>query len=113
MCSLLSNIKATLLNFSHLNKKTQSVVEALEQYAADYGAPEGIVLDNGGEFTSNTFQKFCQNHVITLYYTTLYHPQGNDVMERIGYPMPGPSPTVATSPNLPGHYEHPCSHQHC
>ena len=50
---------------------------------ADYGAPEGIVLDNGGEFTSNAFQKFCQEHLITLYYTTPYHPRGNAVTERM------------------------------
>ena len=59
------------------------MVEALGQYVAEYVAPEGIVLDNGGEFTSNAFQKFCQEHLITLYYTTPYHPRGNTVTERM------------------------------
>lgn len=59
------------------------MVDALEQYVADYGAPEGIVLDNGGEFTSRAFQDFCQQHLITLYFTTPYHPQRNAVTERM------------------------------
>lgn len=65
------------------NKHTHGVIEALEQYVADFGAPQGIVLDNGGEFTSHAFQQFCQQHFITLYYTTPYHPQGNAITERL------------------------------
>ena len=64
-------------------KHTQTVIEALEQYVADFGPPQGIVLDNGGEFTSQAFQQFCKGHLITLYYTTPYHPQGNGVVERM------------------------------
>ena len=64
-------------------KHTTHVVDALRQYLADYGAPSGIVVDNGGEFTSQEFQKFCQQYQITLYYTTPYHPQGNGVTERM------------------------------
>ena len=65
------------------SKHTHSVIEALGQYVADYGAPEGIVLDNGGEFTSQAFQEFCQQNLITLYFTTPYHPRGNSVTERM------------------------------
>jgi len=64
-------------------KHTQMVVEALDQYVADFGVPQGIVLDNGGEFTSHAFQQFCQHHLITLHYTTPYHPQGNGMVERM------------------------------
>lgn len=60
------------------------MVEALGQYVADYGGPEGIVMDNGGEFTSNASQDFCQQHlIITLYYTTPYHSAGNAITERM------------------------------
>ncbi|XP_050710073.1 uncharacterized protein K02A2.6-like [Eriocheir sinensis] len=52
-------------------------------YLADYGTPRGIVLDNGGEFTSREFQQFCHKHHITLFYTTPYHPQGNGITERM------------------------------
>ncbi len=64
-------------------KRTQGVIEALAQYVTDFGAPRSIVLDNGGEFTSQAFQQFCQQHLITLYYTTPYHPQGNAITERL------------------------------
>ena len=50
---------------------------------ADFGTPRSIVLDNGGEFTSNEFRQFCNRHQITLHYTTPYHPQGNGITERM------------------------------
>ncbi len=65
------------------SKHTQGIIEALAQYVTDFGAPHSIVLDNGGEFTSQTFQQFCQQHLITLYYTTPYHPQGIAITERL------------------------------
>ena len=65
------------------SKNTHGVIEALEQYVTDFGTPRGIVLDNGGEFTSQDFKDFCQRHLITLYYTTPYHPQGNAITERL------------------------------
>ncbi len=65
------------------SKHTQGVIEALAQNVTDFGAPHSIVLDNGGEFTSQAFHQFCQLHLITLYYTTPYHPQGNAITERL------------------------------
>ena len=38
---------------------------------------------NEGEFTVLAFQEFCHQHLITLYYTTSYHPQGNAIAERL------------------------------
>ena len=65
------------------SKHSHNIVEALRSYVTDYGAPESIVLDNGGEFTSQVFQRFAQRHAIHLYYTTPYHPRGNAVVERM------------------------------
>ncbi len=65
------------------NKLSEGIVEALQQYITDFGTPHSIVLDNGGEFTSQIFQQFCQQHLITLCYTTPYHPQGNAITERL------------------------------
>ena len=64
-------------------KHTTHVTQALGQYVADYGPPGGIVLDNGGEFTSAEFQQFCHHQHIQLFYTTPYHPQGNGITERL------------------------------
>ncbi len=104
------------------SKHTQAVVDALEQYVADYGAPEGIVLDNGGEFTCQAFHNFCQQHLITLYFTTPYHPQLRDRRNGTnashakidpGSPVPmSPTTVVTPSSNLPDHYEYGSPHQY-
>jgi transposase InsO family protein len=39
-------------------------------------------LDNGGEYTSNSFTKFCQDHGIQHHLTDPYHPAQNGVAER-------------------------------
>ena len=64
-------------------KHTHTVVEALERYVADFGVPQSIVADNGGEFVSKQFEDFCQRHHITVHYTTPYNPRGNSVTERV------------------------------
>ncbi len=64
-------------------KNTTHIIDKLKQYVADYGAPGGIVLDNGGEFTSREFRRYCEVHHITLYYVTPYHPLGNSITERM------------------------------
>ena len=38
--------------------------------------------DNGGEYTSNNFTKFCQDHGIQHHLTNPYHPAQNGVAER-------------------------------
>ncbi len=103
------------------SKNTQGVIEALAQYVTDFGASHSIVLDNGGEFTSQTFQQFCQQHLITLYYTTPYHPQGNVIPERLhrtlktmlGHPMPRTSSSMAQIiANIPSYHECCGPHQY-
>ncbi len=64
------------------SRHTRGVIEALTQYVTDFGAPHSIVLENGDQFTSQADQQFCQQHLMTLYYTTPYHPQGNVITER-------------------------------
>ena len=65
------------------SKHSTQVIEALTEYIADFGTPERIVLDNGGEFTSRLFQDFCLQRNMALCYVTPYHPQGNAVTERM------------------------------
>lgn len=64
-------------------KHSPNVVEALGRYAADFGVPQSLVADNGGEFVSRPFQDFCQKHHITTHYTTPYNPRGNSLTERV------------------------------
>ncbi len=51
-------------------KHTTHVTHALWQYLADYGIPRGIVLDNGGEFTSRVPAVLPK----TSHHSLLYHP---------------------------------------
>ncbi|MPC37145.1 hypothetical protein E2C01_030619 [Portunus trituberculatus] len=69
-----------ILSFK-IQAHTHGVIEALEQYVTDIGTLQSIVLDNRGEFTSQAFKDFCQQNLITLYYTTPFHPQGNGIPE--------------------------------
>ncbi len=56
------------------SKHSTQVIEALTEYIADFGTPEKVVLDNGGEFTSRLFQNFCHQKDITLCFVTPYPP---------------------------------------
>ncbi|MPC55360.1 Pro-Pol polyprotein [Portunus trituberculatus] len=58
------------------SKRTHGIIEALEQCLTDLGTPQSIILDKRGEFTSQAFKDFCQQNLITLYYTTPCHSQG-------------------------------------
>ena len=64
-------------------KRSEVVVQALATYIADFGLPSAIVCDNGMEFRAETFRKFCQDHHITIHYTTPYNPRGNSPTERV------------------------------
>ncbi len=78
------------------SKASEEVREAFAGYLADFGAPHTLLLDNGGEFTSQSFKEFCRRRGITLAYTTPYHPQGNSVTESVlavlcqGHPLRWP-----------------------
>lgn len=44
-----------------------------------YGAPEALITDNGGQFTSKLFKDLMAAHGIKAFFTTPYHPQANPV----------------------------------
>ncbi len=56
------------------NKTTEAVCEKFAQYMPYFGIPNVVLLDNGGEFTSQAFRALCKTHNITVAYTTPYHP---------------------------------------
>lgn len=39
--------------------------------------------DNGGEYISNEFKRFCRQRGIVMDYTTPYNPEMNSVAERL------------------------------
>lgn len=63
--------------------KTMSVVHAIDQWYAFYGAPEAILSDNGSQFTSAIYRNFAKEHNVKLKFTTAYHPECNGQIERL------------------------------
>lgn len=71
----------------YLLKNKSEVFEYFKQYEAfitnHFERKIGILrCDNGGEYTSKEFQKFCCKKGIKMQYTTKYTPQLNGVAER-------------------------------
>jgi transposase InsO family protein len=63
-----------------------------------------LQLDNGGEYKSNNFHIFCQDHGITRQFTSPYGPQQNGVTERKNKTLVGVVPTMFLHSNLPKSY---------
>lgn len=63
-------------------KKSAKIITCLASFIADFGQPRALVLDNGGEFTSQAFRAYCEKLGIACHYCTPYHPQGNAITER-------------------------------
>lgn len=57
-------------------------IRRLKIIFARFGFPESITADNGRQFVSNEFQKYCDTSNITLISTTPYWPQMNGEVER-------------------------------
>lgn len=46
-----------------------------------FGVPESLVLDNGLQFDSKAFRKYCNDLAIQNRYSTLAYPQSNGPTE--------------------------------
>ena len=49
---------------------------------AEHHIPRHITVDNGTQFDSQDFRKYCQNMGIQLCFASLRHPQSNGAVER-------------------------------
>jgi transposase InsO family protein len=64
------------------NMTSRQTVAVLRKLCAQNGAPETIVSDNGTQFTSQEFKKFCKSNAINHILSPPYHPQSNGRAER-------------------------------
>ena len=66
------------------DKKPESVIEKfLEGWIFNlFGAPESVVIDNGGEFYNSKFKDICQNLNIKIKATSAQSPYQNGLCER-------------------------------
>jgi len=54
----------------------------LDNWVAAYGPPATVLSDNGPQFRSTFFQGVCSLLEVSNRYSTTYHPQTNDQVER-------------------------------
>ena len=62
---------------------TQSVITELNSIFSRNGFPRVLVSDNGVQFTSNTFMRYCSAHDIKKIEMAPYHPQSNGIVEQM------------------------------
>ena len=55
--------------------------ECITNFLANFGLPVELVLDNGSQFTSQTFSSFCKINGIKHSFTPPYHPAPNGAAE--------------------------------
>ena len=61
---------------------SRQTVAALRKMCAQHGVPETIVSDNGPQFTSLEFRKFCAANAVNHILAPPYHPQSNGWAKR-------------------------------
>jgi hypothetical protein len=59
-----------------------SVVQELKRFFVDFGFPEQLVSDNGRQFDSAEFRRFCQQYDIRLTTSSPEYPKSNGMAER-------------------------------
>ena len=62
---------------------TTRTIECLSRFISFCGIPSTLVSDNGPQFTSSEFSRFCQVHGIRHKRTPPYHPASNGQVERV------------------------------
>ena len=48
-----------------------------------FGVPRTLPVDNGKQFDSNRFKKFCQSIGTKIAFASVYHPESNRAVERV------------------------------
>ena len=62
---------------------SESTIEKLRECFARFGLPRTIFSDNGQQFTSAEFAKFCKNNGITHKTSAPYHLSTNGLAENL------------------------------
>ena len=65
------------------NPTTEGIIRFLRSVFSREGLPRTVVTDNGPQFTSDAFTKFCRQNGIDHVRTPPYHPSSNGEAERM------------------------------
>jgi transposase InsO family protein len=60
----------------------QSAVKFIKSIVCRFEVLNRIIIDNGSQFTSNTFQGYCEDLGIKICYVSVAHPERNGQVER-------------------------------
>ncbi|KAF2889808.1 hypothetical protein ILUMI_16365, partial [Ignelater luminosus] len=60
---------------------SQSTIEVVREVCSRFGLPKTIVSDNGSQFTSAEFQKYCKLNGICHVTSPVNHPSSNGAAE--------------------------------
>ena len=80
---LVDNLTKFVVLKATRDTKATNVINMLEDFVCDFGAPHRIVSDRGTCFTSTSFGDFCSRHGILHTLTLPRHAQTNGQVERV------------------------------
>ena len=63
--------------------RSQEVICAIEKWFKKFGKPAEIFTDNGTQYSSTEFRKFCMDNNIKHKQSSVFNPTGNAVSERV------------------------------
>lgn len=64
------------------NSTSSNVIVKIREMFSRFGIPETIVSDNGPQFVSEEFERFCKKNGIRHTTSSAYHPRSNGEAER-------------------------------
>jgi hypothetical protein len=64
------------------NKTGDEIFTAFKEMIKEYGSPKNLNVDEGKEFTNKTFQNYCENNDIDLWFSDTQQENKNAIIER-------------------------------
>jgi transposase InsO family protein len=64
------------------NQGATAVVNFFKMITCRFGIPHSIITNNGSNFTSKEFKKFCEDRGINISFASVAHPQTNGHVEK-------------------------------
>jgi transposase InsO family protein len=75
--------------------RSKEAVEFLIDIIYRFGIPNAIITDNGSNFTSKKFLRFCDDNNIRIDWAVVSHPRTNGLVERVnGMVLQGLNPRM-------------------
>jgi hypothetical protein len=66
------------------NIRAETVAKALvNTWIHRFGSPRYVISDNGTQFVSSIFKELAEKYQFKHKFSTVYHPQGNSIVERL------------------------------